>query len=133
VKVSEACDAKLALIIKNQDANNHEIRAARSRNIRNKIKKAAPTPKDAVLWGLLLRLPTDIRYLAFMRNYKVQFNLSVLYKPIIPHNIIPHSAEIFEACKCGDALGVKQLLDTGKASARDATPRGSTPLRVSYF
>ena len=47
-------------------------------------------------------------------------------------NIVPESAEVFEACMSGDALGVKLLLDSGRASPQDITPDGSTALEVVY-
>ncbi|PVH76188.1 ankyrin [Cadophora sp. DSE1049] len=131
LKVSETSDIKLALIVKNQDEERQARRVARSRELRNRNERVNTGSDAGVLWGLLFRLPTDIRSLTFLQNYTFQFSFSVLYRPIIPQNIVPDSAEIFKACKCGDALGVKQLLDSGKASPRDTTPRGSTPLRFA--
>ncbi|KAK0103712.1 hypothetical protein ONS95_005719 [Cadophora gregata] len=131
LKISEASDSKLALIVKNQDEEKQTKKIARFREIRNRNERVRSRSDEGMLWCLLLRLPPGIRNLTFLQNYKVQFSFSVLCKPIIPHNIVPDSAEIFEACKSGDALGVKHILDSGEASPRDTTSQGSTPLRFA--
>ncbi|KAH7397609.1 ankyrin repeat-containing domain protein [Cadophora sp. MPI-SDFR-AT-0126] len=131
LRVSKTSDIKLALLVKNQDEEKKAKIVARSRELRNRNEKINKDSDAGVLWGLLFRLPTDIRYLTFLRSYTFQFSLSVLYRPINQPNIVPDSAEIFESCKSGDALGVKQLLDAGKASPFDTTTRGWTPLRFA--
>ncbi|KAK0107902.1 hypothetical protein ONS96_003689 [Cadophora gregata f. sp. sojae] len=96
LKISEASDSKLALIVKNQDEEKQTKKIARFREIRNRNERVRSRSDEGMLWCLLLRLPPGIRNLTFLQNYKVQFSFSVLCKPIIPHNIVPDSAEIFE-------------------------------------
>ena len=128
--MNEAFDGKLALIVKHQFEERQARIIARFRDIRNKNKKAASDSGNGVLWSVLLNLPLDLLYLAFLRNYTINF--SVMYRPMKTQNTVPESAEIFEACMSGDALGVKLLLDHGKASPHDVSPDGSTPLKVVY-
>ncbi|KAH7346834.1 ankyrin repeat-containing domain protein [Rhexocercosporidium sp. MPI-PUGE-AT-0058] len=133
LKVTEASDSKLSVVIKNQEKAEHVERLAITRKMRQQKNKAGSGSgsDDGMLCGLVCRLPTDMPYLAFLRNYGVQFSFSVIIKSITSRNAIPETAKILEACKLGDALGVKQILDSGQASPHDITPLKSTPLRFA--
>ena len=126
----ELFDKKLSFIIKHQDNERQAKIIAHSRDLQNKNKMVVQGSNDNVLWDFLLCLPGDMRYLAFLRNYIIKF--SAMYRPMKTQNIVPESAEVFEACMSGDALGVKLLLDSGRASPQDITPDGSTALEVVY-
>lgn len=130
MKAIEASDGRLALIVKHQDNERQAKIIAHARDVRNKNKKAASNPDNGVLWSFLLNLPIDMPCLAFLRNYTINF--SVMYRPMKTQNVVPKPAEIFKACKSGDAFGVKLLLDANKASPHDVAPDGSTPLEVVY-
>ena len=51
---------------------------------------------------------------------------------MISYNLRDPDAAIFIACQNGDLETVRQLLDDGLASPFDLTPRGDTPLHVSW-
>jgi hypothetical protein len=45
-------------------------------------------------------------------------------------HLVPEDSEIFLACKAGDVVRVRDLLEEGKASLNDITFRNETPLTV---
>lgn len=54
-----------------------------------------------------------------------KFNISAV-------KAVPESSLIFAMCQDGNVQGVKLMLSRGEASVKDTSPKGWTPLHVSY-
>jgi len=69
-------------------------------------------------------------FLAF-REFLRRLNILFLYRSVAANNVVPETSEIFTTSKVGDALAVKHLFESGRASPYDITAQRSTLLRVS--
>jgi len=93
------------------------------------------TRGNASRYGVLARLRIGNTHALVVEVSGRYFTIPLFFRPgisIALNGIIPDDSPIVQACRAGDSIRVKQLLDDGAARPNDCTPTNQTLLVVFH-